>query len=459
MRKIDMPAGARDIIEELNKHGYEAYIVGGCVRDCLIGRTPNDWDITTSAKPEEVKKLFRRTVDTGLVHGTVTVMIGDDGYEVTTYRVDGEYEDHRRPNSVEFTTNLEEDLKRRDFTVNAMAYNDEKGVIDIFGGMDDLEAGIIKCVGNADDRFNEDALRILRAVRFAAQLSIVDKSGIKKPFCIEEKTKSAITAHAKDLAVVSAERIQVELTKLIISDFPELIVDAYELGITAIILPEFDKMMQTEQNNPHHMYSVGMHTVKVMKGVPKDKVLRYSAMLHDSGKPEVKTTDEAGIDHFYGHQEASEKIAQTVLRRLKLDNDTIKLVKKLVLYHDYGISGELSYKSLRRFLAKLGPEYFDYFIAIRKADMLGQSEYKRDQKLANISWTQDAYELIIKEQHCLTRNDLKLNGKDLIELGVKPGRDMGGMIDWMLSVVLDNPELNDKEKLIELLTENGKLTK
>ena len=447
MHKIDMPAGAKEIIEELNKHGYEAYIVGGCVRDCLIGRSPNDWDITTNAKPDEVKAIFRRTVDTGLEHGTVTIMIGNDGYEVTTYRVDGEYEDHRRPNSVEFTANLKEDLRRRDFTVNAMAYNDEEGVIDIFGGIDDLEKGVIKCVGNADDRFDEDALRILRAVRFAAQLSIDDGNGNRRPFVIEEKTREAIIHHAPELAYVSAERIQVELTKLITSDYPEKLTDAYELGITKIILPEFDLMMQTEQNNKHHNCNVGMHTIAVMQNVPADKVLRYSALLHDSGKPEVKTTDENGVDHFCGHQEKSEIIAQQVLRRLKLDNETIKLVKKLIRYHDFGIWGDVSYKSLRRFLAQLGSEYFDQFIKIRFADIMGQSDYQREEKLERIKWIQEAYDVIIAQNHCLRREDLQINGRDLIELGVKPGREMGELLDWILSEVLENPELNDKEKL------------
>ena len=341
MKKIEMPAGARYIIEQLNNSGYEAFIVGGCVRDSLLGKNPSDWDITTSATPYQVKELFARTIDTGIQHGTVTVLVdrkitgnmGEAGatseyaFEVTTYRVDGIYEDHRRPKEVSFTSNLDEDLKRRDLTINAMAYNDEQGVIDIFGGVKDLKAGIVKCVGNPTDRFDEDALRILRAVRFAAQLD----------FQIEEETKIAMKKQCGFLKDISAERIQVELTKLIISDNPRKLVEAYELGLTAIILPEFDRMINTPQNNPHHLYNVGLHTIKVMENIPKNMVLRYTALLHDSGKPETRTTDEKGIDHFYGHQEISSKITVEVLRRLKLDNNTIDATKKLVLYHDYGL--------------------------------------------------------------------------------------------------------------------------
>ena len=343
--KIEIPTGAAYILQQLNKHGYEAYIVGGCVRDSLLGKQPNDWDITTSAKPEAVKAIFHRTIDTGIQHGTVTVLVDreilDDGrgspashtdyaFEVTTYRVDGVYTDHRRPESVCFTASLEEDLKRRDFTINAMAYNPEQGVIDIFGGQEDLEKGIIRCVGEASERFDEDALRILRAVRFAAQLD----------FVIENQTREAMRDQAKFLKDISAERICTELTKMIVSKHPERLEEAYELGLTNIFLPEFDRMMQTPQNNPYHLYDVGRHTLQVMRAVSATPVLRYAALLHDVGKPECKTTDETGVDHFYGHQELSAKMARTILRRLKLDNDTIDQVCRLVRNHDYGLSGD-----------------------------------------------------------------------------------------------------------------------
>ena len=242
---ISIPKHASDIIKTLSAHGYEAYVVGGCVRDSILGKEPADWDITTSALPEQVKALFPRTIDTGLKHGTVTIMMDKVGYEVTTYRIDGTYEDHRRPNEVTFTSDLKEDLMRRDFTINAMAYNEEQGLVDLFGGIQDLTDRIIRCVGNPAERFDEDALRMLRAVRFAGQLN----------FKIEENTKAAIEAQHTFLKDVSAERIQTELMKLLVSGHPEMIRAAYETGLTSVFLPEFDRMMETPQNNPHHIYS------------------------------------------------------------------------------------------------------------------------------------------------------------------------------------------------------------
>jgi len=441
--KINMPDDARYIIEQLNNHGYEAYIVGGCVRDAVLGREPSDWDITTSALPEEVKALFRRTIDTGIQHGTVTVMLGDCGYEVTTYRVDGEYKDHRRPETVAFTRSLEEDLKRRDFTINAMAYNDADGLIDLFGGKEDLESHIIRCVGRAEDRFDEDALRILRAVRFSAQLG----------FEIEEETCEAIKKQAKFLANISAERIQVELTKLLLSDHTDRLEMAYNLGITKIILPEFDVMMETEQNNPYHMYDVGHHTLKVIENTPPTVILRYAALLHDSAKPKCKTTSSDGIDHFYEHNVEGEKLAVDVLRRLKLDNNTIFSVKKLVYWHDYGIGGQIGIKAMRRAMSSMGIENFDNFIAIRNADMKGQSDYKLEEKIANIEHMKALHKIIVEENQCLTLKDLKIGGKELIALGYKPGPAIGETLGILLDAVIDKPELNDKDVLTEMARE------
>ncbi len=317
--KVQMPEAAAYIVNTLMEHGYEAYIVGGCVRDSILRKEPQDWDITTSATPEQIKALFRRSIDTGIEHGTVTIMMGNEGYEVTTYRVDGKYEDHRRPSAVTFTASLSEDLKRRDFTINAMAYNDTEGLVDAFDGMGDLEHGVIRCVGIPRERFDEDALRILRAVRFSAQMD----------FRIAEETRSAITEQAEFLRDISAERIQVELTKLITSGHPERLIDAYELGITKIVLPEFDAMMQTPQNTPYHCYDVGRHTIEVMKNIEPRPVLRWAALLHDVAKPQCRTTDPEGVDHFYGHPAEGRKLARQVLRRLKLDNDTIRRVERL----------------------------------------------------------------------------------------------------------------------------------
>ena len=446
--KLIMPPGASYIIEELNKKGYEAFIVGGCVRDSLLGRVPSDWDITTSATPYQVKDIFKKTVDTGLQHGTVTVLVDKEhakgneySYEVTTYRVDGVYEDHRRPSEVTFSKSLEEDLKRSDFTINAMAYNDKDGVVDIFGGKEDLERKMIRCVGMPSERFDEDALRILRAVRFAAQLG----------FKIDDETQKAMKNQARFLKDISAERIREEFTKLITSDNPGMLITAYELGLTKEFLPEFDEMIKTPQNNPNHMYPVGMHTIKVMENVPRDTVLRYTALLHDVAKPLCRTTDENGTDHFYDHQITGSKMAHDILRRLKFDNDTVDKVTKLVMYHDYGIGSELGLKAFRRFLAKLGTENFDDYITIREADIKAQSDYNLESKKESIESFKKMYEIVVSENHCLKIADLAIDGKVLIELGMKPGRAMGEMLHYLLECVMDEPPLNNRETLINLV--------
>ena len=289
--KLTIPSNAEKILHILEENGYEAYVVGGCVRDSILGRTPDDWDITTSASPEQVKELFHRTVDTGLQHGTVTVLMDKEGYEVTTYRVDGDYEDGRHPKQVMFTSSLEEDLKRRDFTINAMAYHPVRGLVDLFHGMEDMQAKIIRCVGDPMERFHEDALRILRAVRFSAQLG----------FTIEKETKNGIRVLAPNLKCVSAERIQTELVKLLVSPHPDYLRVAYETGITKEFLPEFDRCMETEQNTPHHCYTVGEHILHSLMLVRPDKVLRLTMLLHDIAKPVMRKTDENGRDHFKMH--------------------------------------------------------------------------------------------------------------------------------------------------------------
>ena len=437
--KINMPDNANRIIHTLQDAGYEAYIVGGCVRDAVLSKEPDDWDITTSAKPMEVKALFNRTIDTGLQHGTVTVMFGKEGYEVTTYRVDGKYEDHRRPNSVTFTTSLIEDMKRRDFTINAMAYNDDEGIVDNFHGVEDLEAHIIRCVGEPSERFNEDALRILRAIRFSAQLN----------FEIDESTKAAIENQAKYLRDISAERIQVELTKLLMADHPERLITAYELGVTKIVLPEFDKMMETPQINKHHAYNVGEHTIRVVKGVPGDKVLRWAALLHDVAKPATKTND-GEWDHFYGHNEVGVDMAGDVLRRLKFDTATIDRVKRLVYWHDYGMGELPGLKSFRRALNKMGMDLFEDFTYIKRADILAQSDYHREDKLKNLEILEEYYKEVVEQEQCVTVRDLAVSGKDLIEIGMKPGPELGEMLKILLDKVLDDPELNEKDVLIGL---------
>ena len=433
--KITLPRKVLMIINNLQLHGYEAFAVGGCVRDSILARRPEDWDITTSAKPEEIKRLFRRTVDTGIEHGTVTVIIGKDSYEVTTYRVDGAYEDGRHPKEVRFTSRLEEDLQRRDFTINAMAYNDDVRLVDVFGGMRDLNHHLIRCVGDPRERFSEDALRILRAVRFSAQLN----------FPIEPDTAEAIKELAPTLEKISAERIQAELVKLLVSPHPERIRDAYELGITKVILPEWDAMAGVEQNTPHHRYDVAEHTIRAMKYVKRDKILRLTMLFHDMGKPSTKTTDENGRDHFKGHALVSEEIARKVLRRLKFDNETVKTVTRLVCYHDYRM--EATPKNVRRAMNRIGVELFPYYLAVRMADAKAQSPYRRREKIENIVAVRKLYQEALLEEDCVTLRQLAVSGRDLMDLGMNPGREIGSMLSELLEYVIDDPKRNEKEIL------------
>lgn len=435
--QIRLPEKVNIIIEKLKSHGYEAYAVGGCVRDSILGRQPEDWDITTSATPQETKELFAKTFDTGIEHGTVTVLLGKEGFEVTTYRVDGEYEDSRHPKEVTFTRNLREDLLRRDFTINAMAYNEDDGLVDIFGGISDLEEKVIRCVGNAMERFSEDALRILRGIRFAAQLG----------FEIEESTKEGMRKLAPTLKNISAERIQVELTKMLVSPRPDMLREAYELGITKEFLPEFDLLMQTGQETPHHMYNVGEHTLHSLMHIRNDKVLRLTMLFHDMGKPKMKTVDEHQAAHFKRHACESREIAEEVLRRLKFDNDTLHKVCKLVLYHDYRMPE--TPKNVRRAMNKIGTELFPDYLEVRRADILAQSMYLRDEKLKSIEETKRIFEEIVKDSQCVSLKELAVSGKDLIKAGMQPGPEIGATLERLLELVLDDPNLNTKEELLK----------
>lgn len=433
---IEMPQHVKFIIETLESAGFEAYAVGGCVRDSLLGRKPNDWDITTSAKPLETKALFKRTFDTGIKHGTISVLLDKEIYEVTTFRIDGEYEDARHPKEVVFTSKLKEDLLRRDFTINAIAYNDRVGLVDMYGGVDDLKNKVIRCVGFARDRFSEDALRILRAVRFAAQLE----------FGIEKETESAIVELADTLSKISVERIQTELVKMLISNHPEYIKKAWELGITKVILPEFDVMMDTPQNNPNHCYSVGEHTVNVLKLVPNDKVLRLAALFHDIGKPATRITDESGVDHFKNHPQEGAKIAHNIFRRLNFDNDTDSKVCRLVLYHDWTIGAVPEH--IRRYINRIGEDSFPGIFTLNEADINAQSQYRKDEKIDNLSSLKKAYENVVKEGQCVSLKTLKVTGKDLINAGIEAGPGLGDILKNMLLLVLDEPDKNDKEYLL-----------
>jgi tRNA nucleotidyltransferase (CCA-adding enzyme) len=435
--KITLPSNAKMILDTMHKAGFEAYVVGGCVRDALLGREPGDWDITTNALPQDIKKLFKRTIDTGIQHGTVTVMVGKEGYEVTTYRIDGKYEDSRHPSEVTFTKSLTEDMKRRDFTINAMAYSEEEGIIDRFGGMEDLENKLIRCVGDPMERFSEDALRIMRAVRFSAQLD----------YKIEEETQEAIKKLAPTLEKISAERIQTELVKLLVSPHPERIRDAYELGVTAVILPELDKCMVTPQYNPHHVFTVGEHIIQTLTYVPNDKVLRLTMLMHDLAKPETMTVDEIGIGHFYGHAQKGADMARGIFKRLKFDRETMDLVCKLVLYHDDRFPP--TEKNVRRAMNRVGVKELELLFDVRYADTMAQSSLKRKENLDGIEEARRVYKHILEEQQCVTIKELAVNGSDLIALGISPGKKLGEILNAMLEDVLEEPDHNNREYLLD----------
>lgn len=434
-----MPQKAKYIIETIANAGFEAYVVGGCVRDSILGREPMDWDITASARPDQVKALFPRTIDTGLQHGTVTVMLEGEGFEVTTYRVDGVYEDGRHPKEVRFTPNLEEDLKRRDLTINAMAYNDAEGLVDLFGGIRDMEAGVIRCVGQPEERFGEDALRMLRAIRFSAQLG----------YGIEDKTLEAIKLLAPTLHKISVERIQTELVKLLLSSHPDYLRTAYQCGVTKVFFPEFDQAMETEQRHPHHCFSVGEHILHSLSYVEADRVLRLTMLFHDIGKPAALTESEEGITHFHGHEAVSAGMAEEIMRRLKFDNDTMQKVCKLVLYHDYGNGSKPNIRSMRRAVNKMGEGVFPALFAVKRADILAQSSYLRQEKLEKVEKWEQLYEEVKAGQQCVSLKSLAVTGSDLIAAGWKPGRELGEVLHALLELVLDHPEYNEKDRLLE----------
>ncbi len=472
--KFSLPKNVKLIIKTLKNAGFEAYAVGGCVRDLMLKRRPNDWDITTNALPTDVKSLFRRTFDTGIKHGTVTVMLGKDHFEVTTYRIDGIYEDGRHPKNVTFTRDLTEDLKRRDFTINALAYNEEDGIRDEFDGLNDLKKGIIRAVGNPADRFTEDALRILRAFRFAAQLG----------FEIERETLEAAKELKENLKNVSAERIREEFTKLICSPHPEFLRQLYEAGITSLILPELDECMKTDQKNKHHQYNVGEHTIRALMVDAGDifikdaeyvtdeewkdflssyekirksfdyenedvkRKIRYALLFHDLGKPVCMTEDEEGHRHFKGHAEVSEKMAKDILHRFRMDNDTIETVRTLVRYHDHRPKEEK--RQIRRAMNIVGKDY-NLLFPIRVADTLAQSSYKRGEKLKYEKDVMELYLQIVDDRECIDLSGLAVNGSDLIKAGIRPGPELGEKLRELLDIVLENPECNTKEYLLSKL--------
>ena len=405
MVRIALPKDVKHIIDVLMENGYEAYAVGGCVRDSILGRVPGDWDITTSALPMQVKGLFRRTVDTGIQLGTVTIMLGRNGYEVTTYRIDGKYEDSRHPESVEFTPKLEEDLKRRDFTINAMAYNDEHGIVDIFDGVGDLHRKIIRCVGNAHDRFDEDALRILRAVRFSAQLG----------FGIEENTARAAKELAVNLKRISSERIHTEFNKMLKSAHPDYFSVADAIGIMEIVLPEYHVMSAEDKA------FVGALAKECACLLPE----RYAAMLFMSGG--------------YSEEDPADT-AKRVLKRLKLDNDTINTASMLLRFGMLEITDDEP--RIRHIIYETGDKNI-----LRILDFRTAYEKCIGNDIADVRRMYDICNMIFERGDCVSLKNLAITGKELIAMGVPAGRQMGEILNSLLMLVLDNPQLNDREQL------------
>lgn len=438
-KDLFIPEDVHNIIAKLNKEGYEAYVVGGCVRDSLLGKEPKDWDITTNSLPHDTKALFDKTIDTGLKHGTVTVVINSENYEITTYRIDGEYSDNRRPDKVEFTTSLKDDLSRRDFTINALAYNPTSGIMDYFGGIEDLDNQIIRAVRNADERFKEDALRMLRAIRFSAQLD----------FQIESKTLKAISENNELINNISPERIREELTKMLVSPNPYKLLLLHDTGLLKFILPEFENCIGVQQNNPYHMYSVSEHTIIAVSNIENDKVLRWAMLLHDIGKPITKSTDLKGTDHFYGHQKASMDLSLDILKRLRFDNKSIDLILKLVEYHDMKI--DCDSKSIKSALRIMGQEVFFMLLKVKEADMRAQNVIYLEPRLAELDNIRCLSESIIKSSECYSLDTLAVNGNDLIKLGVRQGKEIGLILNKLLDIVIQTPEMNTYSELCKIV--------
>lgn len=434
--QFSISEGAQKILERLEQAGFSAYIAGGAVRDMLMGKLPHDFDIATSAHPEEVKRLFHHTIDTGLKHGTVTVVENKIGFEVTTYRTDGDYCDARHPKQVRFVPRIEDDLARRDFTINAMAYSPIRGLVDLYGGQEDLRAGVIRCVGTASVRFREDALRMLRAVRFAAVLG----------FSIDDEAFDAIRDLGGLICRVSAERIRDELNKILLSDRPERIELLYELALLRFIMPEVEHCFHTPQKNKYHIYDVGRHTIEVVRHTPNDLTLRWAALLHDIGKPACLSVDTAGIIHFYGHHRESVRMAEDIMHRLRFDNDTIHDVSILVENHDVRV--EPSPAAVKRMLARTGAELFEKLLLLQEADNRGKNPDYLDAKLEKLIEARDIYRTVVAEHQPYTMADLLINGRDLIKLGYKAGREIGDTLRQLLDEVILNPALNDREYLL-----------
>lgn len=440
---IKIPKDVENIISRLNEHGYEAYVVGGCVRDSILGRTPNDWDICTSATPDKMIKIFEdyEVIPTGLKHGTITIVINHIPYECTTFRIDGDYSDSRRPNSVKFTTDIIQDLSRRDFTINAMAYNPRTGLVDSFGGVNDIKSKVIRCVGNADDRFNEDALRIMRAIRFASVYG----------FVIEKDTSRAIHCNVKLLNNIAVERISTELCKLLCGKGVLDTLLNYS-DVISTIIPELKPCIGFNQNNRYHQYTIYNHIAHAVSNYAgSDMIVKIALLLHDIGKPTCYTEDENG-GHFYGHGEFSRDIAEEVVKRLKFDNYTQKNVIELVLYHDSII--EPTIKVVKRWLNKIGEEQLLRLLDIRMADILAHAEGTQKSKIERCVAVRNIVEDVLASEQCFKLKDLTVNGNDLMQIGIPQGREIGKILNWLLDMVINGEVENKKDELLNLVRKN-----
>lgn len=438
MSRIRIPQGAQNIIDTLEASGYEAYVVGGCVRDSLLGIVPHDWDICTSAVPSEIESCFedRRIVETGLQHGTITIIEDGVSYEVTTFRIDGKYSDSRHPDKVTYTKDIDSDLSRRDFTFNAMAYNERVGLIDPFGGAFDLIRGEISCVGNANDRFKEDALRIMRALRFASTYG----------FTISERTNEAIHINKKLLNNIAAERIREELCKIVMGrGVLEMLLNYSD--IIATIIPEIEPCIGFQQNNPYHQYTVYDHIAHAVSNYSgDDQSVKLALLLHDIGKPLCYTEDEKG-GHFYGHGVYCHDVAEKVMERLRFDNRTADEVLTLVLYHDAII--EPTTKAIKRWLNKIGPQRFCQLMDVRMADILAHTKGTQASRVDKCNMVKAVLEQVIEEEQCFSISDLAINGHDIMDLGVPEGKRVGEILKKLLDVVISEDIENEHTALVE----------
>lgn len=444
--EIHIPTGARKIIARLEQHGYEAYIVGGCVRDSLMGKSPSDWDICTSARAEEMMALFedKRVIPTGIQHGTLTILAEDGAYEVTTFRIDGEYLDHRHPKSVAFTRELAEDLSRRDFTINAMAWHPERGLIDLFGGVEDLRDRLVRAVGDPVQRFNEDGLRMLRMVRFATVLD----------FDYDPATYDAVRKQGHLLQYISKERIQVELNKILLAAHPARgLEDLYTLGMYPYIIPMMCHTVGFAQRGGHHFLDVFEHSLLAVGVIAPELVLRLTMLLHDIGKPFVWDSSESlSYDRFDDHAAVSAKLAGKILRDLKYDNVTRKDVVELIAHHNDILLPDPV--NVRRALARLGEVQTRRLVQVKVADLIAHDlAGEREKILALFAEISDVIDEVVARGDCTSVKALAIGGQDMMALGLS-GRAIGQMLNAALELVLEKPEMNTRETLLNWVRGN-----